>query len=253
MEKMKLSSEVPEELASMLGEDKKKKRNPLSKKKKILISAVALVTAGSIVAGSIFLIRSKKSDNTQTVYREYTVARGDILEGQTESSVITLDRKTVDFPVNAEVLEIYVKSGSQVKKGDKLIKLSAEDIDDSLKEYEADLKSAQTTLESAKLNRKTELLKAQQELESSKQSGSQSDDALSVQLEQAEFDLQSKKDAVTKAQKEYNELVLQQSSFSSDKSALDSAESTVNSRQAQVDKWQEKQSDYNEINSKLTS
>lgn len=84
-------------------------------------------------------------------YREYTVQRGDITLGQSESSSISLDRESVTFPVSAKVEEVYVKNGSSVRKGDPLVRMNTDDIAAGLASYELQLNIVGLELEQAKL------------------------------------------------------------------------------------------------------
>ena len=116
-------TEADSALQSILGEldvDSK----PQSKAKKRVLVFVAIILVAAIGLGVFFIVRSKKAGGDEPVYREYTVQRGDIMTGLTESSVITLNKETVTFPVSAEVKKLYVKSGSRVQKGDPLVKMS---------------------------------------------------------------------------------------------------------------------------------
>lgn len=253
MSKLTLSSDVPSDIAEMLGKDGKKKKGKLSKKKKIIISCVSVVTAAAIAVGTVLIVRSRKSDTGETVYREYSVERGNIIVGLTESSVITLDRETIDFPVNAEVLDVYVKAGTQVKTGDKLIKLSTDDINDSLGDYEKDIDTAKATLDDAELKRSSELLKAQQELENSELNGDLASSNLSSSLNKATLDLESKKTALSDAQEEYDNLKDEQESFDYDKAKLDLAETLVDTTQSTVDSCQNTVDNYNDLTSQLNS
>ena len=110
MKKNRSKAETNDALQSILGGTDSEKK-PRSKGKKRVLSIVAIVLVAAIGSGVFFLVHSKQANN-QPVYREYTVQRGDIMVGLTESSVITLNKGTVAFPVGAEVLELYVKSGA---------------------------------------------------------------------------------------------------------------------------------------------
>ena len=191
-----------DDLTKILGDaaDKGGKRK-LSKGKKIIIAVIALVLVAAIVVGIVLGVRSKKANENTPVYREYTVARGDIVVGMTESSVITLNKENITFPVGAEVLEVYVKSGSQVNEGDPLAKLSTDDIAESLSEYEAEIENAALNLENTKISRTTSLLKAQQTLETNLLNGELADGEYASAITQAEQDLESAKNRLTRLRK----------------------------------------------------
>ena len=235
-----------DDLTKILGEaaDKGGKRK-LSKGKKIIIAVVAVVLVAAIVIGIVLGINSKKANENAPVYREYKVTRGDIVVGMTESSVITLNKENVTFPVGAQVLELYVKSGSQVSEGDPLIKLSTDDISESLKEYEAEIESAALSLENAKISRETGLLKAEQTLESSLLNGELAENDYSVAVAQAEQDLASAKKSVEEAQEKYNDLVAKNVTFGADLLQLSYYET-------EMEDCQEISDEYNEISQQVS-
>ena len=103
-------------------------------------------------------------------YRRYTVERGDVVVGQSESNSISLDRETVTFPVSATVEEVYVREGSSVRAGDPLVRMNVEDIETGLASYELQLDMVGLELEQAKLNQQSQLLAAQQQMEASLES-----------------------------------------------------------------------------------
>ncbi|GEM_PF-394901 len=246
----KIKSEKDDALEKILGTDKVEKKKFFTKKK-IIISVVSVVLVGAIVAGSIIIVSKKKNSESEPVYREYTVQRGDILVGLEESSVITLNQESITFPVGAEVLELYVKSGSSVKEGDPLVKMSIDDIEESLVEYENEISSAESSLKEAKLSRESELLKAAQELEINVLNGDQADDKYSQTIKKAKLDLEEAEKNVSDAQEKYDDALDMYSSFSSDYSALNKAEDKVDSCQEDVDSWQEKKDAADEATNNL--
>ena len=246
-------SKVSDDLSKILGDAADKGgKGKLSKTKKIIIAVVAVVLVAAIVVGIVLGLKSKKDSENTPVYREYTVSKGDIVVGLTESSVITLNKENVTFPVGAEVLELYVKSGSQVNEGDPLAKLSTEDIAESLAEYEKDIESAALSLESAKISRETGLLKASQTLETSLLNGELSGSEYSSAVAQAEQELESAKKSVDEAQEKYDDLVAKNKTFSSDLVKLTYYETKMNSYQELVDFYSNQKSAYNEVSQDLS-
>lgn len=246
----KIKSGKDDALEKILGTEKTEKKKFFTKKK-IIISAVSVVLVGAIVAGSIIIVSNKKESESEPVYREYTVQRGDILVGLEESSVITLNQENISFPVGAEVIELYVKSGSSVKEGDPLIKMSIDDIEDSLVEYENEISSAESSLEEAKLSRKTELAKAAQDLESNILAGSQAEEKYNQTIQKAEMDLKEAETNASDADENYNNILALSRTFSSDYSKLTGYEDKVDSYQETVDAWQEKKDEADEVSNEL--
>jgi multidrug resistance efflux pump len=106
-------------------------------------------------------------------------AKGDIENTLSASGYITAEKKVVVQPkVSGEIQEIYVEDGEKVKKGDKLIRLSQDEIEARIKQAESQLKSAKANLfslhnesmeEQAKANlqtAKSNLQKAEKDLKS---------------------------------------------------------------------------------------
>ncbi len=252
MSKKKL--ETADVLAGILGDTQSEKsKKKLTKPQKIIIAAIAILVVTAMVIGIILGVKKKNESANAPVYREYTAMRGDIIVGLTESSVITLNKEDVTFPVGTEVLELFVKSGSQVNEGDKLARLDTDDIEESLDEYEEEIQSAYVELENAKLQRKSELLKAQQTLESNNLSGSLSGDEYSASITQAKLELTDAQNSLEKAQNTYNELKSQSLTFSSDLAMLNYYEARVDTYQDSVDRYTEKKNEYNELSSSLSS
>ena len=105
------------DLNALLGLEKK----PRSPKRIAAIVTACAVAAAGLGAGGYFAVTSYfgAGDEAGSVtYRRYTVERGDVVVGQSESSSISLDRETVTFPVSATVEEVYVREGSSVRAGD---------------------------------------------------------------------------------------------------------------------------------------
>lgn len=191
-----------EALAALLGIETHtagKKKRGLFKKRLFLFLGAAVVLLGIAVGVWALFFRTEDTE-TAAVYREYTVERGDVVVGQSESSSISLNRVTVTFPVSAEVAEVYVKAGSSVKAGDPLVRLDADDVAEGLKSYELQLDMAALELEQAKLQQQTKLLQAEQTLESSEQTGDLARATANLTVAELEAN-------VTKAQKTYEDAV----------------------------------------------
>ena len=221
MEKEKRAAELTEqgteqaesqELLELLGMGKKNRKKPGWKLWAIL-GAAALLAGG---AALFFTLTGNEEADGQSVYREYTVERGDIVVGQSESSSISLNRESVTFPVSAAVEEVYVKEGSSVKAGDELVKLSVSDIQTGLASYELQLEMAGLQLEQAKLQQQTRLLQAEQQLESSEEAGELAGTEKSLTLSSLEQDLVNAKLQLENAQQEYNDYASMYTSFGRD-------------------------------------
>ena len=143
-----------QQLLELLGKEHKKH----IPKKFIAIAAALMVAA----AGTAAYYLQNKPQGTEVTYRQYTVERGNVTVGTTESSSISLEREIIKFPVSTTVEEIFVKEGQSVKAGDPLMQLNLDEIKAGLVTYELQVKMAQLELEQAKLDQQSKLLKAEQ-------------------------------------------------------------------------------------------
>lgn len=202
----KNAGDTTQELEALLGVGKKKR----SRKSTIVIltaSIVAVAVLGTGIAVAVNHLGAKAASGGSVTYREYTVQQGDITVGQSESSSVSLDRQIVTFPVSATVEEVYVKAGSSVKAGDKMVKMNVDNIQAGLSSYALQLDIVGLELEQAKLQQQSKLLSAQQKLESSQQDGSLASvtaqlqvTQLEVALNNAQADLADKQEALEKWQ-----------------------------------------------------
>ncbi len=178
--------------------------------KKIFAAAAAVaVTAGG--AAAIIANASSAKAEEDVSYREYSVSKGNITVGTEESGTLSLDREYVSFPCTAEVTEVYVKTGTNVKEGDALLKVDPDDVAEAKKQYELKLKSAQNALDEAKDNLTSGTLKAEQELESAKLKGTsaQSEYELYLSKQENEKETSAKNLADLKEQlEEYENMTL---------------------------------------------
>lgn len=168
-----------DELLALLGKGKKK-----TPPKLLFVLGAAVIAAAGF--GGYRLWQSRNVDSGETVFRRYTVTRGDVTVGTTESSSISLDREIIKYPVSTTVKEIFVKEGQSVKEGDPLMQLDADEIAAGLVTYQLQVKMAQLELEQAKLDQQTKLLKAEQEYKSAVLEGELAADNQSVSITQLE-------------------------------------------------------------------
>ncbi|RMH63393.1 MAG: efflux RND transporter periplasmic adaptor subunit [Calditrichaeota bacterium] len=110
-------------------------------KKKLIIGGI-LVLLAIVVAANI--MRKPKG----TVVQTETVSRGTVLEKVTGSGRIRPAREVnISANVSAKILEIHVKEGDRVRKGQLLVKLDSE-------QYRAALRRAESALLGARANEK---------------------------------------------------------------------------------------------------
>ncbi len=219
-----------EEILAMLGE--KQERARPKKTKWIFLAGGALLVAAAVL---ILVLPREKTAQSETLYREYQVERGDIIVGQNESSSISLDRETVTFSVSSTVEEVYVKAGSSVKEGDPLMKLNADEIAAGLATYELELTQAALEVEKAKLDQQTGLLKAQQEYESSVENGKLASSQENLTVDELRLAVTNAQTAYADAQKAYEEYFQASASFSSKKARLKNLEEEIEELKEEIE------------------
>lgn len=144
-------------------------------KTKAFLLVVAVLTAFLAGVGALIWM---KSNEEETVFRETQVQHGDLTVGVTESGTVTVGTVDQTFALDIseytsqssegsrggfgmpfgmgqasssagsrslEVEELYVSVGQQIEKGDALIKLTVESVEDIRKELVSDVESAQLT------------------------------------------------------------------------------------------------------------
>ncbi len=224
------------ELMALLGSGEVKAKP--GKKRWIFIGGGALLACIELVL-ILFVFPGSENAGTEAVYREYTVERGDIIVGQSESSSISLARETVTFSVSSTVEEIYVKAGSSVKEGDPLMKLNTGEIAAGLAGYELELKQAALEIEQAKLEQQTKLLQARQNYESSVQDGKLASTEEGLTVAELKLALSSAQSALANTQAEYDEYVSLHASYPSDYAYLTKLESRVTYYEEKLAEYEE--------------
>ena len=176
-----------QELLGLLRQGRKKSR------RMTYVVLATLLTVGAAGGWWLFAANQPKADE-EIRYRQYTVSRGDVTVGFTESSSVSLDREQVLFPVSATVEEVLVKAGSSVKEGDPLMRLAVDEIEEGMAVYRLQLKQAQLELEQARLNQKSKLLQAEHTLQTAMLEGQLAETVHEMTAEQ----LQAKLDTAQK-------------------------------------------------------
>ena len=169
------------------------------KKTKIITAVIAVLSVSGIAAVSINSSASAEKDAPQAGYREYSVSKGDITLGTNESGTLSLEREYITLPCNADITELYVKTGSKVQAGDPLLLADPDDIADAMEQYEDKLTEAKLAVTEAENALEQGMIKAQQELNSTLSKGSTA---------MSEYELYLSETAASKeqAEKELSEL-----------------------------------------------
>ncbi|QEY34790.1 efflux RND transporter periplasmic adaptor subunit [Caproiciproducens galactitolivorans] len=138
----------------------------LHKKITIFVTAGVLVSAISVAA--IFAVLKHNAPQSTKTYREYSVAKGDVTVGTTESGTVSLDTQNITFPIACTISSVSVKSGQTVKKGDALLRLNLDSVNDNSSETRQKLETAKVSLQQALTDQKSKLAAAKITYESSK-------------------------------------------------------------------------------------
>lgn len=158
--------------------------------KKVIISVACILVAAGLCLG---IAIARKNDNTETeaAYREYSAVQGNITVGTSESGTASIGRAYITFSASAEVEEVYVKVGSDVKEGDAIAKLNTDDIDDIKAQYESKLLSAKLELEAAQNEREIKLAQAQSTYASTVNNSSSAERTYQLSVEKIQTDITS--------------------------------------------------------------
>lgn len=132
------------------------KRIKFQKHKKIIAAATCGVLILGIAAG-IFL-RPKSETNEDVIWREYPATRSDIVASLDGSGKLEFTKVEHSFSVDLKIKEIFVEVGQEVKKGDKLVEYSKEDIEAKIAECKTTLETAERSLQDIKNSQEAEKL-----------------------------------------------------------------------------------------------
>ncbi len=132
------------------------------KLKYIIIAGVVLVIALTIASKTELLGSHKPGKKVYT----QKVIRTDIMETVTGSGKIQPEKEVkISSDVSGEIIELPVKEGQQVKKGDLLVKINPDLYQSGLKRAKASLQNAQANLSQSEAR----LISAKQDFERNKQ------------------------------------------------------------------------------------
>lgn len=171
--------------------------------KGIIVSVICLLAAACAVFGiSRLAAKNSSDDEIQSAYREYNAAKGSITVGTSESGTASVGRTYVSFSASAEVEEVYVKVGSDVKEGDPIAKLNVDDIDEFKAQYESKLLTAKLELEAAENEKGIKLVEAENTYNSTANNSSSAETEYQLSVTKIERE-------ITSAEKNLEELKTQ--------------------------------------------
>lgn len=132
------------------------KRIKFQKHKKIIAAAICGIVILGVTAG--ILLYPKSETNEDVIWREYPVERKDIVASLDGGGKLEFTKVEHSFSVDLKIKEIFVEVGQEVKKGDKLVEYSKEDIEAKIAEYKAALETAERSLQDIKNSQQAEKL-----------------------------------------------------------------------------------------------
>ncbi len=226
------------------------KRSDNTKKKrgrKVLVALIALFAVCGGGSAAHFVLAAERTSETSSEYREYSVSKGNITIGTSESGTVSLQREYVSYPCGAEVEEVYVKTGSSVKKGDPLVKLSVSDIDDVKESYEEKISSASLALDEAKLNYKTKSEQARLTLESTISKGNTAAAEYSSYLEKAAANKENSQKDLASLREELEEYKALDSTYDSVYAKLSAAKDKLDAAKDEYKQMEKKYREYQKI------
>lgn len=115
---------------------------------------IALILGVCIIGGAIFLVMKPKQEKEVIKEREHVVVVDDITVGIDGGGTAKLDETKHNFKISGTVEEIYVKKGQKIKKGNKIAKLSGNQINSQIDELKIDQKSKYETVNQLKSQKK---------------------------------------------------------------------------------------------------
>lgn len=216
------------------------------KPKKILIFVGCLLVVGGLVTG-IFGYKAAANEENVQAYREYSVSKGDITVGISESGTISLEKTYVSLPVIAEIEEVYVKVGSEVKEGDKIAKLNVDDIESIKEEYKLKLEEARIDLESAKTEAESDKITAKQTYDNTLTESVNAESNYDIAIIQLEDSIENAQKELADIKEELSELEEMQKTISEDYDMLAEYEDEMEKLNAEYDSYYDVYSEYEKV------
>lgn len=221
-------------------------------KKALYIAAAAvLITVGIFTV--FFMLRKNKSESGTASYREYSVSKGDITVGTTESGTVSLDSEGISFPVSCEIDSVLVKSGTTVKKGDPLVQLDLSSVADGSMDTRQKLESAKLALQQAINDQKAKLETAKITYESSKYLAQSAPVTRQLTLKEIQNNISSAQAALAKDQKALTQAQALQKSWPADYAKLQELKKWMDDAQATKTSYDTQLTAFNDENADVIS
>lgn len=214
------------------------------KKMCIIIASCTVLSAAVLTTVLLYLHQIKASQNT-TSYREYTVAKGDVTVGTSESGTVALDEETVSFPVDVTIDSVLVKVGYSVKAGESLVKLNQNSVTDGTLDSRTKLAEAKLSLEQAVADQKSKLKTAKVTYDKSRSNAANAYTQEYLTKAEVQNGIASAKEDLKEKQDELTKYLALQKSYPADYAKLkqlkawrDDTETTKSSYEDQLEQYE---------------
>lgn len=226
-----------------------------AKKLKIIAVAVIILIIASAAALAV-KSHSSKSDN-QTLSREATVTRGNIVQGLSEtgsasvntvSTQLDIDLEIDDAKLDLDVVidDVYVRAGERVTKGQPLFSIDQNSLNTARNTLENEYTSAKLKLEQAKIQQQKGTIEAKSTMDTDKSSGKLAEQIYQNSITSIDNTLASYKQKVLEDEEDlttyqtlYNTYDERTTILNSLKSIMEQAEDTRDSIQDAYDEYKE--------------
>lgn len=204
-------------------------------KSKVKIVLVIVLIVLLLAGGGTFLVysiskNSAAEEPTASQYRKYSAEKGNVSIGIEESGTVTIGKEYVTFPVSAVVEEVYVNVGTVVSKGDKLVKLSFDDIEAVKKDYETKISQAKTELDNAILSADEKTKTAKQTLENSNSLSSSAEKTYELSLKSIDMEISEAEKKVSDLEKELEKYQSLEKTYKGDREKLERYDNIIEER-----------------------
>ena len=177
------------------------KRIRFQKYKKIIAAAACGILILGVAAG--ILLHPKSEANEDVIWREYPATRSDIVASLDGGGKLEFTKVEHSFSVDLKIKEIFVEVGQAVKKGDKLVEYSKEDVEAKIAECKTALETAERSLQDIKNSQQAEKLtndlanaQSRQQAQNAYESSKRESENTIQELEQKVKQLQKKIDSL---------------------------------------------------------
>jgi len=210
----------------------------------IIIASGAVLGVAVLTTVLLYLHQIKASQNTVN-YREYTVEKGDVTVGTSESGTVALDEQTVSFPVDVTIDSVLVKVGYSVKDGESLVKLDQNSVTDGTLDSRTKLAEAKLSLEQALADQDSKLKTAKLTYEKSRSDAANAYTQEYLDKAQIQNDIASAKEDLKEKQDDLTKYLALQKSYPTDYAKLkqlkkwrDDTETTKSSYEDQLEQYE---------------